>query len=75
MTVVEPSPAVDVAAVGLADGRIVLHNLLSDDTLFTFTHGDAPIAALAFRTDGREWLLSGDAKGAVVRAAVAAAAA
>ena len=48
VTAIEPSPAVDVAAVGLADGRIVMHNLLSDETLFTFSHG-VPIHSLSFR--------------------------
>jgi U3 small nucleolar RNA-associated protein 21 len=55
---------VDLVAVGLADGRIVLHNVLTDSTLCTFQH-DAAISALAFRTDGTAWLLSGDAAGCV----------
>ena len=53
-----------MVAVGLADGRIVLHNVLADETLCSFQH-DAAISALSFRTDGYSWLLSGDAKGAV----------
>ena len=61
ITVVEPSPAVDVVAVGLADGRIVLHNVLTDKRLFSVAH-DAPVTALAFRTDGLPWLMSGDEK-------------
>lgn len=64
VTVLQPSPAVDIIGIGLADGRVVLHNVLADETLCTFQH-DAAVTALAFRTDGTSWLLSGDAKGCV----------
>lgn len=64
ITVLQPSPAVDVIAVGLADGRVVLHNILADETLCTFQH-EVAVSALAFRTDGTPWLLSGDVKGCV----------
>ena len=64
ITVLQPSPAVDVVGVGLADGRIVLHNVLADETLCTFRH-EAAVTALAFRTDGTPWLLSGDTSGCV----------
>ncbi len=64
ITVLQPSPAVDVVGVGLADGRIVLHNVLADETLCSFRH-EASVTALAFRTDGTPWLLSGDATGCV----------
>ena len=53
-----------MVAVGLEDGRVVLHNVLTDDTLCVFQH-DAAICSLAFRTDGTAWLLSGDAAGCV----------
>jgi U3 small nucleolar RNA-associated protein 21 len=47
-TVVQ-SPAVDIVAVGLADGRIVLHNLKLDKTLFTFKQVGM-VCGLSFRT-------------------------
>jgi U3 small nucleolar RNA-associated protein 21 len=53
-----------VVAAGLADGRIVLHNVLADETLCTFQH-DCSVRSLAFRSDGVAWLLSGDAAGCV----------
>ena len=52
VNVIEQSPAIDVMAVGLANGSIVLHNIRKDETLFTFTHDDGPVASIAFRTDG-----------------------
>ena len=46
------SPALDVVALGLLDGRCVLHNLRFDETLATFTHDTAggAVTALSFRT-------------------------
>lgn len=48
------APAVDVVAVGLADGRVVLHNLRFDETITTFhdTTGvrGGPVQAISFRT-------------------------
>ena len=46
------SPALDVVALGLQDGRCVLHNLRFDETLATFTHDTArgAVTALSFRT-------------------------
>jgi U3 small nucleolar RNA-associated protein 21 len=35
--VMEQAPAVDVVAFGLADGRIILHNLKFDKTLMEFS--------------------------------------
>ena len=40
----------DVVAIGLADGRIVLHNLRFDETLMTFTQDWGPVTAISFRT-------------------------
>jgi U3 small nucleolar RNA-associated protein 21 len=46
------SPALDVVALGLVDGRCVLHNLRFDETLATFTHDTTggAVTALSFRT-------------------------
>ena len=40
----------DVAAVGLEDGRIVVHNLKFDETIVTFTQDWGPVTAISFRT-------------------------
>lgn len=44
------APAVDVVAVGLADGRVILHNIKFDETIVTFTHDWGPVTAVSFRT-------------------------
>ncbi|XP_028760737.1 WD repeat-containing protein 36 isoform X2 [Neltuma alba] len=60
------SPALDVVAVGCADGRIHVHNLRYDEELFTFTHSTRGSAtALSFSTDGQPLLASGGSSGVV----------
>ena len=58
------SPALDVMGVGLADGRVLLHNLKTDTCLLSFAHdaGDA-VRCLAFRSDQQPWLVSCSEKG------------
>jgi U3 small nucleolar RNA-associated protein 21 len=43
---------VDVVAVGLEDGRIILHNIRLDKTLFTFRQEEGAVTGITFRTDG-----------------------
>lgn len=66
----EPSPVLDVVAVGLEDGRIILHNFRADETITTFRHAKDEerralhvVKHLTFRTDGNEVLVSADAEG------------
>ncbi|OQR88110.1 hypothetical protein ACHHYP_07540 [Achlya hypogyna] len=68
VTAMAQSPAVDVVAVGLADGRILLHNLKFDTTLMTFSQAqEGRVTSLAFRADDRApWLASGTTAGNVV---------
>ncbi|CAK9109549.1 WD repeat-containing protein 36 (T-cell activation WD repeat-containing protein) (TA-WDRP) [Durusdinium trenchii] len=49
----EQSTALDVVGAGLADGRVVLHNLRLDTTLFTFEHKGGSVTSLSFRTDSQ----------------------
>uniref|UniRef100_A0A914XT60 Small-subunit processome Utp21 domain-containing protein n=1 Tax=Plectus sambesii TaxID=2011161 RepID=A0A914XT60_9BILA len=60
--VIDQSPAVDVVAVGLADGRIALHNIRLDETLFTFKQ-DWSVTSISFRTDGPETMISSGTEG------------
>ena len=48
---VEQSPAVDVVAIGLTDGRVCLHNLRYDTALQAVCHEEGAPTAVAFRTD------------------------
>lgn len=58
VTVLQQSPAVEVVGVGMATGRIVIHNIRLDETLMSFTQDWGPISSLAFRTDGPPILAS-----------------
>ena len=44
------APAVDVIAIGLSDGRVVLHNIRYDETIVEFKQDWGPVTALTFRT-------------------------
>ncbi|CAM9781899.1 unnamed protein product [Discosporangium mesarthrocarpum] len=50
VTCIEPSPALDVAAVGLKDGRVQVMNLRTDQVLMSFRQVVA-VTSLSFRTD------------------------
>jgi len=64
VTCIAVSPAVDVVGIGLADGRIAVHDVRQDLTVVSFSH-DAPITSLSFRSDGAALLASGDELGCV----------
>ncbi|XP_064624692.1 WD repeat-containing protein 36-like [Lineus longissimus] len=63
ITVMEQAPAIDVMAIGLADGQIILHNLKFDETLMKFTQDWGPVTTIAFRTDGEPIMATGSAPG------------
>eukprot|EP00171_Calliarthron_tuberculosum_P013917 IDg13917t1 len=74
VTVLTPSPVIDVVAVGTADGRAVLHNFKFDESVATYQHDDdqleendgddsLPICAVSFRTDGSETMVTSDKVG------------
>lgn len=69
ITCVAQSPALDVVGCGLADGRIVLHNLKTDTTVMVLRHVDAGVTSLSFRSDHASaplpMLVSGDTNGAL----------
>ena len=44
------SPVEHVVAVGLGDGRIIVHNLQCDETLMTFKQDWGPVTTISFRT-------------------------
>ncbi|XP_071800159.1 WD repeat-containing protein 36-like [Asterias amurensis] len=63
ITVIEQAPAVDVVAVGLEDGRTIVHNLRYDETIVTFTQDWGPVTAISFRTDGQPIMATGSTPG------------
>eukprot|EP01101_Sappina_pedata_P008289 TRINITY_DN4554_c0_g1_i1.p1 TRINITY_DN4554_c0_g1~~TRINITY_DN4554_c0_g1_i1.p1 ORF type:complete len:743 (+),score=272.21 TRINITY_DN4554_c0_g1_i1:174-2231(+) len=64
VTCIEQSTAVDVVAVGLADGTIALQNLKFDKTIMTF-HSDAAISSISFHTKGEPIMVSANLRGEV----------
>ncbi|KAF3783674.1 WD repeat-containing protein 36 [Nymphaea thermarum] len=60
------SSALDVVAVGCADGKIHIHNVRYDEELVTFTHSSrGAVTALSFCTDGQPFLASGGSSGTI----------
>ncbi|XP_059453990.1 U3 small nucleolar RNA-associated protein 21 homolog isoform X2 [Corylus avellana] len=60
------SPALDVVAVGCADGKIHVHNIRYNEELVTFTHSTrGAVTALSFSTDGQPLLASGGSSGVI----------
>lgn len=63
VTVLQQAPAVDVIAVGLASGQIVIHNIKCDESLMKFQQDWGPITAISFRTDGHPVMAAGSPVG------------
>ena len=63
ITVLEQAPAVDVIAVGLQSGRIILHNVKYDESLMKFHQEFGPIISISFRTDGNPIMATGSTAG------------
>ncbi|KAK1413287.1 hypothetical protein QVD17_35059 [Tagetes erecta] len=60
------SPALDVIAVGCADGKIHVHNIRYDEEVVTFSQSTrGSVTALSFRTDGQPLLASGGSSGVI----------
>lgn len=60
------SPALDVVAVGCADGTIHIHNIRYDEEIVTFSHSTrGAVTALSFSTDGRPLVASGGSSGVI----------
>jgi U3 small nucleolar RNA-associated protein 21 len=53
---------IDVVAVGLLDGTIVIYNIRQDEKLFTFRQ-EGRVASIAFRTDDHPIMATANATG------------
>uniref|UniRef100_M3XKA9 WD repeat domain 36 n=1 Tax=Latimeria chalumnae TaxID=7897 RepID=M3XKA9_LATCH len=63
VTVLQQAPAVDVIAIGLVSGQIVIHNIKFDETLMKFQQDWGPVTAISFRTDGHPVMAAGSPVG------------
>ncbi|KAK7069049.1 WD repeat-containing protein 36 [Halocaridina rubra] len=63
VVVMVQAPAPDVIAVGLFNGRIILHNLKFDETVVDFKQDWGKVTQISFRTDGFPIMASGSELG------------
>lgn len=63
VTCLEPSPAIDVVAVGLANGRIIVHNLKFDKTVVEFNQDWGSVTTISFRLDDFPIMATGSVSG------------
>ena len=61
----EQAPAIDVVAVGLVTGKIILHNLQFDETIFELFQDWGPVTCISFRSDGETIMATGSLKGTI----------
>lgn len=66
VTVLEQAPAIDVVAIGLNDGRIILHNLKFDESIFELMQDWGCITSISFRTDEHPIMATGSLDGHIV---------
>lgn len=60
------SPALDVVAIGCADGKVRVHNIRCNEEIITFSHSTrGAVTALSFSTDGQPLLASGGSSGVI----------
>ncbi|XP_068248629.1 WD repeat-containing protein 36 [Palaemon carinicauda] len=63
VAVLEQAPALDVMAIGLENGRIILHNLKFDETVVEFKQEWGKVTGIGFRTDGFPVMATGSELG------------
>ncbi|KAJ3005091.1 hypothetical protein HKX48_000877 [Thoreauomyces humboldtii] len=62
ITVMTQAPAVDVIAIGLLDGSIILHNIRADVEIMRLKQ-EGKVTAISFRTDERSHMATGSISG------------
>lgn len=66
IVVLTAAPAVDVAAIGLTNGEIILLNLKYDERIMEFKQDWGPVTGISFRTDGYSIMATSSTNGNVV---------
>lgn len=56
---IEQAPAIDVVAVGLVNGKIILHNLKFDESIMEFEQDWGLVTSISFRSDGHPIMATG----------------
>lgn len=65
VSVIEEAPALDIVAIGLDDGRIIIHNIKFDESVLKLQQETGKVTALCFRSDNNARLLSGCVSGSI----------
>lgn len=65
VTSLQQAPSVDIVAIGLQDGLIIIHNIKFDETLLKFFQDWGPVVQITFRTDGPPHMATSSDKGNV----------
>lgn len=63
VTAIQQSTAIDVVAIGLADGHVILHNLALDKVVVKFKQDYGPVTCITFRSDGHPMMVTGSTSG------------
>nr|XP_033785021.1 WD repeat-containing protein 36 [Geotrypetes seraphini] len=63
VTALQQAPALDVVAIGLVSGQIIVHNIKFNETLMKFQQDWGPITSVSFRTDGHPVMATGSPDG------------
>ncbi|XP_012252233.2 WD repeat-containing protein 36 [Athalia rosae] len=66
VSVLEQAPAIDVIAVGLASGKIILHNIKYDTIVMEFIQDWGMVTSIGFRSDGHPIMATGSLAGHIV---------
>ncbi|XP_063975994.1 WD repeat-containing protein 36 [Diachasmimorpha longicaudata] len=66
VTALEQAPAIDVMAIGLANGKIKMHNIKLDVTLFEVIQDWGMVTSISFRSDDNPVMATGSPQGHVV---------
>ncbi|XP_066599159.1 WD repeat-containing protein 36-like [Prorops nasuta] len=66
ITVLKQAPAIDIVAIGFSTGRIILHNLKYDKTIFDLTQDWGGVTSISFSTDGSPIMATGNMDGHIV---------
>lgn len=64
ITALASSPVVDVVAVGLLDGTIIVHHLRADERMIRLKQ-DGQVTAITFRTDGIQTMATANSMGVI----------
>lgn len=65
VVVLEQAPAIDVAAIGLQNGRILLLNLKFEESIMELSQDWGPVTGITFRTDGHPIMATSSTNGQV----------